>query len=109
MDRSRLEQFVADLSDHQKQLVRMIGTHPKGISAPDLNKALGFKTNIELGAHLSNISRNAQKHGLKIADLWSRKVQSPGGKKGTWEFQPSLHFRVAATNLWDERMLPSKT
>jgi hypothetical protein len=109
MDRSRLQQFVDDLSDHQKRLVMMIGKHASGISAPDLNKALGFKDNIQLGAHLSNISRNAQNHGFKLTDLWSRRIQISAGKKGSWEFEPSLHFRLAAKDLWDERTLPSKT
>jgi len=86
----------------------MIGLRPNGVAASDVNKALGFGDNITLGAHLSNISRNAQKHGLKISDLWTRSIQSSGGKKG-WQFEPTLHFRLAARELWDEGLLPGKT
>lgn len=108
LDRSQLQEFVNELSDHQKEVVRMIGLRPNGVAASDVNKALGFGDNITLGAHLSNISRNAQKHGLKISDLWTRSIQSSGGKKG-WQFEPTLHFRLAARELWDEGLLPGKT
>ena len=109
LDRALLQRFFAALSDHQKRLVLMIGTHPKGISAAQLNKALGFDGNVKLGAHLSNISRNAQKFHLVLPDLWTRRVQVSGGKKGDLEFHPTVSFALAAREMWGEKTLPNKT
>jgi len=109
MERLRLHDLFDHLSEHQQRLVLMIGTHPKGVSASALNKAMGFEGNITLGAHLSNISRNAKKHGLSVADLWTRRVPVSGGKKGEVEFKPSMFLRLEAKDLQGEKLLPSKT
>jgi hypothetical protein len=89
----QFQSFMDDLTEIQKKVVMEIGAQPQ-IPAAQLNRALGFESNMVLSGHVTNIGRRAERSGIQVDQLWKRV-----GTKDTLEYASTPRLRAALQGM----------
>ena len=93
---SRFQNFIGELRDNQRKLLRELLNSPDGMTDSALRQSLSLANNKAFGPLLTSLSRRAKKVGMSLTDVIGSEKMALSGGEQFLEFKAAPAFVAVA-------------